>query len=318
MTEDAAAPGTAQWAWPQALEVFEAEVAPIASTLCHPPGGYSNHSVSAGGVTGLAERGSGCKVLPDERIIWETLLKQAEANRAIANAILSQTQRMVREEDLATMEPDRLDAWYAAANDAADGATIAGMIAEQANSCCPEVQLEPERFVEAASTADGTARYTSEEGSRCALGTKRVVPSVLDLLNASRMTHEPVPKAISFAQDAAEASPALAVGPVDADATRLLLEPDANQLASDACRSSEHQRRDNDLAQGFGVGLLGRPPEREVVESDDVGAVYARIDKGRGLDNAPVGSATAPCDEGCDDGIEASSGLSIPSTISRF
>ena len=103
----------------------------------------------------------------------------------------------------------------------------------------------------------------------------------------------------------------------DAEATRLLLEPDAVQLASDAaegiasqarrqewadidpnddsCRSSEHQRRDIDLAQGFGVGLLGRPPEREVVESDDVGAVDERIDKGRGLDNAPVGSTTAPC-----------------------
>ena len=120
-------------------EVFKAEAAPIASTLCRPPEGYSSHSVSAGGVTGLAERGSGCQVLPDGRIIWETLLKQAEvnreqveANRAIANAILSQTQRMVRKEDLATMEPDRLDAWNAAANDAADAA-IAGMIVEQAN-----------------------------------------------------------------------------------------------------------------------------------------------------------------------------------------
>ena len=75
-------------------------------------------------------------MLPGERIIWETLLKQAEANRAIANAILSQTQRMVRKDDLATMESDRFDAWYAAANDAADVATIAGMIVEQANSCC--------------------------------------------------------------------------------------------------------------------------------------------------------------------------------------
>ena len=145
-------------------EVFKAETAPIASTLCRPPEGYSNHSVSAGGVTGLAERGSGCKVLPDERIIWEALLKQAEANRAIANAILSQTQRMVRKEDLATMEPDRLDAWYAAANDAADVATIAGMIVEKANNCSQEVQLEPERFVDVASTTDGTARYTSDEG----------------------------------------------------------------------------------------------------------------------------------------------------------
>ena len=35
-----------------------------------------------------------------------------------------------------------------------------------------------------------------------------MVPSVFDLLKASRKTHEPVPKAISFAQDAAEVSPA--------------------------------------------------------------------------------------------------------------
>ena len=42
------------------------------------------------------------------------------------------------------------------------------------------------------------------EGTRCALGTKRVVPSVLDLLKAFHKTHKPVPKAISFAQDATE------------------------------------------------------------------------------------------------------------------
>ena len=69
-----------------------------------------------------------------------------------------------------------------------------------------------ERTVGVASTINGTARYTSNERTRCALGTKRVVPSVLDLLKASHKTHKPVPKAISFAQDATEVSPALAVG----------------------------------------------------------------------------------------------------------
>ena len=46
----------------------------------------------------------------------------------------------------------------------------------------------------AASIAEGTARYTSKESTRCALGTKRVVPSVLELPKASRKAHVPVPK----------------------------------------------------------------------------------------------------------------------------
>ena len=141
---------------------------------------------------------------PDDRMIWETFLKQAEANRAISNAILSQTQRMVSKDSIAAMEPDRLESWY----DAADVASIAGMIVEQASSLCQEEQhvgdchtascaskvLTHEGIVGAASNADGTARYTSEECTKCALGTKRVVPSVLELLKASCKTRVLVPR----------------------------------------------------------------------------------------------------------------------------
>ena len=86
--------------------------------------------------------------------------------------------------------PDLFDSWYLAEGDAMDNSA------------------KHERTVGVASTADGTARYTSKENTRCVLGTKGVVPSVLDLLKASSKAHVPIPKAISIAQDAAEASPA--------------------------------------------------------------------------------------------------------------
>ena len=80
----------------------------------------------------------------DERAIWEALLKQSEANlkqseallkqseanKAISDAILAHTQRMIRAESAAAMEPDRLDSWYCADGDAHDVASIAGQIVE--------------------------------------------------------------------------------------------------------------------------------------------------------------------------------------------
>ena len=66
----------------------------------------------------------------DGRAIWEALLKQSEANKAISDAILAHTQRMVRAETAAAMEPDRLDSWYCADGDAHDVASIAGQIVE--------------------------------------------------------------------------------------------------------------------------------------------------------------------------------------------
>ena len=84
---------------------------------------------------------------------------------ATALAILAHTQRLVCKCcNTADTVPDQLEPCYLT-HDEADGV---------------------------ASTADGTARYTSVESTRCALGTKRVVPSVLELLKASCKTCVPV------------------------------------------------------------------------------------------------------------------------------
>ena len=79
----------------------------------------------------------------DDRVFWETLLKQAEANLkqaeancAISNTILSRTQRMVCKAGTAAIEPDRLESRYVAVSDAANVATTAGKIVEQTNSLC--------------------------------------------------------------------------------------------------------------------------------------------------------------------------------------
>ena len=54
----------------------------------------------------------------DERAVWEALLKQAEANLAISNAILAHTQRVICAETTDDMEPDQLESWYCADGDA--------------------------------------------------------------------------------------------------------------------------------------------------------------------------------------------------------
>ena len=101
--------------------------------MCEPVGGRGVTVV-------MAERQESSTMDFDDRVIWETLLKQAEANlkqadanlnqaeanRAISNAILSRTQRMVGQEGTAAMEPDRLESRYVAVCDAANVATIAG------------------------------------------------------------------------------------------------------------------------------------------------------------------------------------------------
>ena len=94
-------------------------------------------------------------------------------------AILAHTQRLVCKCCcVADVEPDQLESW----------------------------SLTQEGTVGVASTADGTARYTSAESTRCALGTKRVVPSVPELLKASCKTCAPVPRGatvIAFAEQVA-------------------------------------------------------------------------------------------------------------------
>ena len=108
--------------------------------MCEPAEGRGEPPLSTGVSVVMAERQESSMMDFDDRVIWETLLKQAEANlkqadanlnqaeanRAISNAILSRTQRMVGQEGTAAMEPDRLESRYVAVCDAANVATIAG------------------------------------------------------------------------------------------------------------------------------------------------------------------------------------------------
>ena len=85
---------------------------------------------------------------PDDRTIWDALLKladanreqaeanreQAVANRAISSAILFRTQRMTSKDCATAMEPDRVESCYFAHGDAKDVASIAGQIVKQASS----------------------------------------------------------------------------------------------------------------------------------------------------------------------------------------
>ena len=119
---------------------------------------------------------------PDDKMIWDALLRQAEANLRQAEAnegtsstIKLLTQRMLRKENAAALEPARLEAWYAADGDAEAITSLAGQIALQADSCWQgivggrEVQLNnPPLF--------------DKQVDKHVVGTKRRVPSVLDLL----------------------------------------------------------------------------------------------------------------------------------------
>ena len=75
-------------------------------------------------------------------MLWSSLLEQAQANRAQAQALLTQsraneeTSRAVHlltqrwpSNGATEMAPDRLESWYAAESDAEVGFTIAGAIA---------------------------------------------------------------------------------------------------------------------------------------------------------------------------------------------
>lgn len=77
------------------------------------------------------------------------------------------------------------------------------------------------------------------------------------------------------------------------------------------CYSSEHQRPEHDLAQCVGLGVLDHPPEHEDAVSDGEAAGVDNIASTKGPDMAPNGSTTAPCDDGCADGSEFPSDLSM-------
>jgi hypothetical protein len=137
---------------------------------------------------------------PEDRTIWDALLKQAEANLkqaeanlATSSAIHFQTQRMVSKEGAADMEPDRLESWYFADSDAEAGASIAGQIVKQAEGLQQgEQQLGgtgtgPDQEMQGLQQRgiDGVGRTlqaVSPSIASRAVGTKRRSPSVLELL----------------------------------------------------------------------------------------------------------------------------------------
>ena len=83
---------------------------------CEPFEGYEKPFWSMGETAPIKKRQESSMVDFDDSAIWETLLKQAEANlkqaeanRSISNAFLSQTQRIFSKEGIAAMEPGRLE-----------------------------------------------------------------------------------------------------------------------------------------------------------------------------------------------------------------
>ena len=116
---------------------------------------------------------------PGDKMIWDALLRQAEANLRQAEANLRQatanegtssaikllTQRLLCRECVAAVEPDRVEAWYAADGDAEAIASLSGQIAQQAY--CSWHGIPP--------VVDGQV-------GKQVMGVRRQVPSVLDLL----------------------------------------------------------------------------------------------------------------------------------------
>jgi len=141
---------------------------------------------------------------PDDRTIWDALLKQAEANLkqaeanlATSSAIHFQTQRMVSKEGAADMELDRLESWYFADSDAEARASTAGQIVKQAEGLRQgEQQLggtgtgpdQERQGLQQDGGIDGVGRTlqaVSPSIASRAVGTKRRSPSVLELLTTS-------------------------------------------------------------------------------------------------------------------------------------
>ena len=99
-------------------------------------------------------------------VIWGALLLQAEANLALSQSLLRCTQSVFDKEVTVDLEPDRLESWYAARGDAAIGCDIAEHVTQQAQNI-----IGP-----------------GEQRGKCAIGSKRRVPSVLELLKGEGST----------------------------------------------------------------------------------------------------------------------------------
>ena len=127
----------------------------------------------------------------DDRLLWEALLKQAEANLETARAIHLHTQHRLCQGGVVDMEPDRLEAWFAADCDAEAGADIAEQIVQQAKGFWQDDQ-QTVGSTAALGNAGGKgtspvkAAATQAILAKPVVGTKRRVPSVPELLTAHR------------------------------------------------------------------------------------------------------------------------------------
>ena len=113
----------------------------------------------------------------EANVLWNSLLKQAQANweQSRANAETSRAMHLLiqRMPSMGAIDvvPDRLESWYAAKSDAEAGITIAEQIAKQA-----EGLLDP-------GMGEGQGEISSTF-TKTAVGTKKRVPSVFELLAA--------------------------------------------------------------------------------------------------------------------------------------
>ena len=120
-------------------------------------------------------------------VLWDALLNHAQANlaQARANEETSRamhllTQRMPNQ-GVIEMVPDRLESWYAAECDAEAGVSIAEKIVKQAEGVLDPGTGEEQR----GSRGKGEAQPpVSSSFTKTAVGTKKRVPSVFELLAA--------------------------------------------------------------------------------------------------------------------------------------
>ena len=126
-----------------------------------------------------------------DRWLWEALLKQAQAHLETAHAIRLQSQLKLSMEGAVDMELDRLEAWFAADCDAEAGAVIAEQIVRQAEGFWQDEQQTVGSTGELGNAGGKGASPEKAEATQAIVakpivGTKRRVPSVLELLTTQR------------------------------------------------------------------------------------------------------------------------------------
>jgi len=124
-----------------------------------------------------------------DRWLWEALLKQAQANLETAHAIRLQSQLKLSVKGAVDMDLDRLEAWFAADCDAEAGAVIAGQIVRQAETVWQDEQQavgSTGKLGNAGGKGESLEKAEATQAfvAKPIVGTKRRVPSVLELLTA--------------------------------------------------------------------------------------------------------------------------------------